>query len=131
MAAWNSTSTKARLCSRRPQQAENLILSRNLRRVPMTVANNPAAQLDWLDDPSQEPKLSMLSYAKACVARGWKIFPLQPRQKNPATPHGFKDATNDLEQINRWWTENTNYNIGVACGESNLTVLDFDSDTGY
>jgi hypothetical protein len=97
----------------------------------MTVANNPAAQLDWLDDPSQEPKLSMLSYAKACVARGWKIFPLQPRQKNPATPHGFKDATNDLEQINRWWTENTNYNIGVACGESNLTVLDFDSDTGY
>ena len=37
--------------------------------------------------------------------RGWFVFPLAPRTKRqPLTPHGFQDATQNLEQVGRWWT---------------------------
>jgi hypothetical protein len=58
--------------------------------------------------------------------RGWHVLPLKPRDKIPATTHGVKDATTDVEQIKAWWEENPDYNIGIACGPSNLMVVDFD-----
>ena len=42
-----------------------------------------------------------LSYAN----RGWHVFPLQPRSKVPATHHGVKDATTDVDRIQNWWTD--------------------------
>src|SRR5437879_5390123 len=76
-------------------------------------------------------QVNLLPYAESCLRRGWKIFHLLPGRKEPATPHGFKDATNDPEQIRKWWTRNTAYNIGISCGDSNLTVLDFDDDRAF
>ena len=72
-------------------------------------------------------KESALGYAR----RGWKVLPLIPREKKPATEHGLKDATSDPEQITRWWTDNPNYNIGVVTGEESkgLYVIDIDEDT--
>jgi len=47
--------------------------------------------------------------------------------KHPMTPHGWKDATDDLEAISGWFAENPDANIGVATGEvSGLVVLDID-----
>lgn len=63
-----------------------------------------------------------LNYAK----RGWKVFPLLPGKKTPATTHGFKDASVDPKTIRAWWEKNPNYGIGIATGNG-LGVLDLDS----
>jgi putative DNA primase/helicase len=43
------------------------------------------------------------------------------------TPHGVKDATTDLDQIEKLWTDTPDANIGFATGtESDLLVLDID-----
>jgi len=63
--------------------------------------------------------------------KGYLVFPCKPRGKEPATKHGFKDATRDEETIRRWWSENPNYNIAIATGkESGLWVLDVDGEEG-
>jgi hypothetical protein len=68
-----------------------------------------------------------LSYA----GKGYHVFPCKPRSKEPATKHGFKDATRDQETVRRWWSENPNYNIAIATGkESGLWVLDVDGEEG-
>ncbi len=47
--------------------------------------------------------------------------------KRPACPHGFKDATSDLEAISELWRRYPGPLIGVATGEvSNLAVVDVD-----
>lgn len=72
-------------------------------------------------------KESALMYAKLY---GFAVFPLKPCSKHPATPHGFKDATTDPEQITKWWSENPNYNIGWATGNASggAVVIDLDED---
>lgn len=65
-----------------------------------------------------------LSYAQI----GWAVFPLKPGSKIPATPHGFKDATLDAEQIDKWWNQNPAYNIGISAGHSGLVIIDLDED---
>ena len=63
---------------------------------------------------------------------GWPVFPLKPGQKVPATAHGVKDATTDLEQVRAWWSKNPDCNIGLACGEpSGVWVLDVDGEEGH
>jgi hypothetical protein len=57
------------------------------------------------------------------------IFPLLPNTKEPATPNGCYDATRDLEQIEKWWDRNPDYNIGVAAGNG-LVVVDLDVKHG-
>ena len=42
----------------------------------------------------------------------------------------MKDATTDLNQIDRWWTENPRYNIGCAPDASGYFVLDADPPHG-
>lgn len=68
----------------------------------------------------------MVDVALEYAGKGWKVFPVhypvfvegQPVRcscgkadcgslaKHPATPHGLKDATDDPEQIKRWWAKN-------------------------
>jgi hypothetical protein len=47
--------------------------------------------------------------------------------KHPLTRNGFRDATLDGDQVQKWWTRWPNANIGVATGRG-LVVLDLDSD---
>lgn len=74
----------------------------------------------------------MLDFALHYAARGWPIFPLAPNSKVPAIPRerggrGCLDATLDLAQIEGWWREYPDANIGVATGRrSGLLVVDVD-----
>lgn len=68
-----------------------------------------------------------LAYAQRL---GWFVFPLQPHGKRPLTLNGFKDASNDPEQIVRWWFATPNANIGLDCERSNTAVIDLDGATG-
>nr|WP_325301982.1 bifunctional DNA primase/polymerase [uncultured Dysosmobacter sp.] len=68
----------------------------------------------------------MLKHAKYYASpMGLRVFPCWPMEKNPATTHGCKDATTDLEQIQKWWTGTYFYNIGIATGNG-IVVLDVD-----
>jgi len=74
---------------------------------------------------------------------GWKIFPVHGIHdgkctckalncgnpgKHPRTAHGVKDATFDIGQIELWWKNWPNANIGLATGEpSGVDVLDVDN----
>lgn len=71
--------------------------------------------------------MTLLDWAIDAHTRGFAIFPCRPKAKQPATMNGVKDATKDIEKIKAWWEENPDYNIGVALGPSNLTVLDMDT----
>ncbi|MEG2417494.1 MAG: bifunctional DNA primase/polymerase [Eubacterium sp.] len=77
----------------------------------------------------------MEQWAHYYVSKGLAVFPLLPRDKKPATAHGFKDATTDQTTITAWWTQNPDYNIGIATGAASggLVVIDLDinQDKGY
>ena len=68
-----------------------------------------------------------LEAALQYAAMGYPVFPCKPGTKQPATEHGFTDATTDVEQVNRWWGENPDYN--VAMPTQGLCVLDVDGPT--
>lgn len=71
----------------------------------------------------------MLDVALSCVSRGWYVLPIARDSKRPIAgfvPNGVKDATNDPEKVRKWWTAKPDANVGVACGQSGLAVLDCD-----
>jgi DNA polymerase-1 len=87
---------------------------------------------------------ALLNAARWSAGRGWHVFPLRPRSKRPAFPdHAAEDctgtdlrcrtghqgweprATTDPGRIGRAWAR-TPYNIGIACGPSDLLVIDLD-----
>ena len=73
----------------------------------------------------------LLKGALAFARRGVPIFPVQPRGKQPLTSNGFKDALIDQAQIEAWWKEHPNANIGIPTGQvSGFFVLDIDGDDG-
>lgn len=62
------------------------------------------------------------------VVEEWRvpIFPCDA-SKRPLTPHGFKDATQDPQTIQAWWTQWPQAFIGVPMGRaSGLVAIDVD-----
>jgi hypothetical protein len=77
------------------------------------------------------PGASLSEAAQAYAAFRFCIFPVTPRNKQPALGgHGWHDATGNQLQIRRWWKENPEYNIGIALPLSGLAVLDIDARHG-
>ena len=75
--------------------------------------------------------ISKLDAALTYASWGWRVLPVIPNDKRPATAHGVNDATSDQEQIRDWWTKNPDYNIGIAAGEaSGIVVFDIDPRNG-
>jgi putative DNA primase/helicase len=90
---------------------------------------------DW----SWSSSLNNLSLAEAVeqyALNGIPIIPLRVRGKLPIIPkdrggHGSKDATTDLEQVRKWWTEYPGANIGIATGdEASFFAFDIDGEEG-
>lgn len=50
--------------------------------------------------------------------------------KHPASMRGQTEATTDPTQIEQWWTENPDYNIGVFAKPSGFFVIDIDPRGG-
>lgn len=71
-----------------------------------------------------------LNAALNAAKRGWHVFPIVPRRKNPLVADNLAAATTDEAQVREWWTRWPNANIGVACGPSGLVVLDVDTKNG-
>ncbi len=64
------------------------------------------------------------NYAKA----GIPDFPCWPREKSPATERGYLDASDDLEQIDRWWHANPDYNVALCPDMVGWAVVDEEGD---
>ena len=89
--------------------------------------------------PEQSLREAALWYAGTMH---WPIFPLhniregrcscgisdcKDAGKHPRTRHGLHDASTDREQIERWWKDSPDANIGVATGaRAGFDVLDED-----
>ena len=71
----------------------------------------------------------LLSAAREYAERGWRVFPLVPREKTPIIASGFKGASTDRNQILEWWQSFPDANIGLATGEP-FDVLDLDGTSG-
>lgn len=89
------------------------------------LAEQLEAQIEEID--RQPPRLG--AAAELYASWGWPVFPLRPGEKRPATRHGFKDATTDLDRIRAWWTRHPDSNIGLPTGHT-FDVIDIDVPDG-
>ena len=70
---------------------------------------------------------TLLHTALTLAAHGLHVFPCWPARKEPATSHGFLDATTDPDVIRQWWRHEPQFNVAVATGElSKIFVVDID-----
>ncbi|MEV4521449.1 bifunctional DNA primase/polymerase [Micromonospora tulbaghiae] len=86
------------------------------------------------NDAAREARLSapdaLANAARWYASQGIPVFPLMPGEKKPFPgSRGFKDATTDLGQINRWWTSHPQANIGLPTGGL-FDVIDIDGEQG-
>lgn len=70
--------------------------------------------------------MTQLKHLLACAARGWYIFPLGDGKTPLLGSRGLLDATTDPDKLTSWHTERPGRNWGLACGPSNLLVVDLD-----
>jgi hypothetical protein len=66
--------------------------------------------------------------AIALAELGYRVFPVRPGEKTPATANGFYAATIDITEVESTWSENPSYNIGLPT--EGLLVVDVDTVDG-
>ena len=97
-----------------------------------TAEEPPPAQSEQRGVPktTHEPALTspeeMRERAVALANQGFHIFPLKRGTKRPMFNDWENLATTDPGKIARWWNAIAGANIGIACGPSNLFVIDLD-----
>jgi putative DNA primase/helicase len=74
-------------------------------------------------------QMNMLDSALSYTSQGFRVFPLIPNLKRPATSNGCLAATLDEAQVKAWWTKTKTANIGLATGDG-ILALDFDCKHG-
>src|SRR5262245_52936391 len=79
-----------------------------------------------------EPQAPTLADALDYAARGYQVFPLKPRSKEPATRRGLYEATGNAATLRRYFTGAHPYNLGIRTGvPSGVFVLDVDGEQGF
>ncbi|MEE8114925.1 MAG: bifunctional DNA primase/polymerase [Nitrososphaerales archaeon] len=90
-------------------------------------------QAGWSAD-GKDPRASDVGTMKQAALdygrRGFPVHPLKPKDKCPRTKNGFKDATTEVEIINRYWTNCPDANIGIRTGPQSFVALDVDPENG-
>ena len=81
------------------------------------------------------PKIDAETYLKKVlvVAKYFSIFPahIKDKRKVPRIKGWYKKATQDLEQIKKWWAKWPDANIAVRTGKvSGIVVVDIDVGRG-
>jgi hypothetical protein len=77
--------------------------------------------------PTGHPDLDPAAAAIALAGRGFAVFPLRPDGKVPAVRKDWEGrATSDPRRIRQLFRA-ARANIGIACGPSNLVVIDLDT----
>lgn len=72
-----------------------------------------------------------LEMALSCASKGWKLFPIEGMKSAPPLLADWPaKATSDPAIIRQWALANPGCNWGIACGPSNLFVLDIDRKNG-
>jgi hypothetical protein len=84
----------------------------------------PARLIQPIDNNSF--KAAALAHAK----NGFYVIPLVENSKRPLISDWQNRATTNPLQIDSWWSEHPNANIGIACQVSNLIVIDLDTSKG-
>lgn len=74
------------------------------------------------------PTPNLKEIATGYAKRGWRVFPCQPRNKQPLRgSNGYLDAVTDCGKIAEWWTAIPDANVAIACGDaSGIVVIDVD-----
>lgn len=73
----------------------------------------------------------MHQWARLYAQLGWHVFPLVPGTKSPfKDSKGSSEATIDLHQIDKWWSEHPQANIGTRPSLAGLYVFDVDPRNG-
>lgn len=72
----------------------------------------------------QTMTISFAALAQRYATLGYRLFPCAPGAKTPLTAHGLRDATDDPDQIERWWSATPCANVGLST--QGLLVVDID-----
>lgn len=69
--------------------------------------------------------------AQKLAEKGFYIFPVRPNSKLPAIKDFPNIATRSIATIDKWWTENPSYNVGISTSkfrdDEALVVIDVDN----
>jgi len=77
-----------------------------------------------------EPMSDFMVAALHYASKGWRVFPVIPGAKAPPLIQAWQtDASNDPEQVRRFWTKWPDANIAIVCDEHFGFGLDFDDTT--
>lgn len=60
----------------------------------------------------------------------WKVFPIAEGCKTPPLVKWGRASTSDKATIRDWWSKTPRANIGLACGQSGIAVIDVDVKDG-
>ncbi len=78
--------------------------------------------------------MNFLQAAEHYVARGFRVLPLKPGSKEPATNHGVHDAPDNMYVLSEYARKVPDANIAVGCGPDSgmtgLIVIDIDKHHG-
>lgn len=71
----------------------------------------------------------LTSTALKLAKQGFQVFPLQANSKRPVTAHGYLDATDNLTQLDEWFDNDRQYNLGLRLAGTGIVVVDIDHHT--
>ena len=74
-----------------------------------------------------------LGAAASYLLKDWKVMPLLPNKKDPhfdLIKRAYLDASDDWDLINFWFKVDPKANLGIACKQSNIVVIDIDYRNG-
>lgn len=81
--------------------------------------------------PIAKMTYSMLDFALFYASKGWRVLPVKPKSKLPAVTDWPNKATIEPNQLNEWFGNGSDYNIGLLMGEkSGIFALDVDPRHG-